>query len=188
MWRRYGMGVLLAVIGAVGIGVLVGWAPNEPAYAGKSLNQWLDGGYEDAAVALREIGPDGVPCILAKLRREHPRWGRRQNYRKLCEKMPGVLQRHLPRPKSAAFDEYRACNALVDLGPQAIPAVSAGLQDDNPAVKIACAWALGVFHQRGANVKAAVPALTRALQDSRPEVRERAAWAIARLESGGVTE
>jgi len=182
MWRRYGIGALLVVIGSASVCALVLRSPGEPAYAGKSINQWLDGGYEDAAVALREVGPDAVPCILGKLRREHPVWGRRQTYRKLWQKVPGFVQRYLPQPKAAAFDEYRACNALADLGPQGIPALISGLEDGNPAVKLACAWALGVLQERGAKANAAIPALTRALKDSHTEVRHRAAWAIARIE------
>ena len=175
MWRRFGIGALLLVVGSACVLALVRMSPTEAGYAGKSINQWLDGGYEDAAVALREVGPDAVPSIFAKLRREHPRWGRRESYRKLWQKSPGFVQRYLPQPKAAAFDEYRACNALVDVGPQAIPALTSGLADGNPAVKIACAWALGVFHERGAKVKGAIPALTRTLNDSQPEVRQRAA-------------
>ncbi len=173
--------LIVVVIGVGGVALCSGFAPREPQYQGKSLNRWLDGGYEDAALALREIGPAAVPCIFEKLRREHPQWGHRQQYRKIWAKTPSFLQPCLPRPRTAAFDEYRACNVFLDLGPQTIPVLIRGLDDRNPGIRLACAWALGLFHDRGANVDAAVPSLVRETQASLPEISKRATWALSRI-------
>jgi len=35
--------------------------PAEPAYAGKTVDEWLDAGYEDASMALHEIGTPAMP-------------------------------------------------------------------------------------------------------------------------------
>ena len=188
MRSRYSVILFALIIGVVGFALCSHFAPREPQYQGKSLTQWLDGGYEDAAVALREIGPAAVPTIFEKLRREHPRWGRRQQYRNIWVKIPAVLQRCFPRPRTAAFDEYRACNVFLDLGPQTIPALVRGLDDRNPGVKLTSAWALGLFHDRGANVDEAVPSLVREMKAPLPEVSKRATWAMSRIRPASVRD
>ena len=150
----------------------------EPAYAGRPVRDWLDGGYEQLAWALHETGPTAAPVIFSKLRREHPEYGSWAKYRKLWGRAPGVIRPWLPAPKIANFDSDRACSALLEIGPSVIPSLAVGLKDPNPGVRLTCALALGCFRQRGSNIRSAMPALIQAQQDSNPEVRHGVSLAL----------
>lgn len=152
----------------------------EPVYAGKTVDEWLAAGYEDASMALHEIGPPALPYIVAKLSREDPACGSLRRYHNLWNEIPLPVRRLFPRPKPASFDELRACGALLELGPQIIPVISIGLQDRNPVVRELSAHVLGVFRERGKNIGQAVPSLIEARRDPNPKVRARAAWALDR--------
>ena len=158
---------------------------NEPVYAGKTLDQWLEGGYEQASMALQEIGPPAAPYVLAKLRCEDPRCGSLQKYRDLWRRLPPTLRKIFPRPKAANFDELHACSALLELGPRAVPFLSAGLKDYNPVVREVSAHALGSLRHRGNDIRIALPALVQALGDPSAEVRTRATWALDNNEPTG---
>jgi HEAT repeat protein len=148
-------------------------------YAGKRVSQWLDAGYEDAAMALQEIGPAAEPYILARVAREDSRYGTLRRYQALWIKLPAFVRAAVPRPQVGNFDELRACSALLEVGSRVIPPLSIRLNDKNPAVRIACARALGCFRQRGSNIRAAFPALSEALRDPNPEVKALAAFALS---------
>jgi len=117
-------------------------SPREPGYAGKTISEWLDGGYEPAAMALQEVGPPAIPWVFRNLRREHAVWSKKGAYLKLQCHVPARFWRMFPTPKRTGFDELRAANLLIGLGPSAVPALRAGLKDSNPAVRTACAMAL----------------------------------------------
>ena len=150
----------------------------EPAYAGKTADQWLSSGYEDAAQGLQHIGPGAVPFILARLSCEDPRYGSQNHYRRFWNKVPLPLRRFLPKPKNGAFDELHACSLLLELGPGIIPLLCTALHDYNPVVREVSAHTLGSFSRQGRNIAQAASSLTEALQDPVPEVRARAAWAL----------
>ena len=153
----------------------------EPVYAGRPVGEWLDCGYEQAAMALHETGPSAAPVIFSKLRREHPQYGLRAQYRKLWCKAPRAIRPALPAPKVASFDDARACSELLEIGPLVIPALAAGLKDVNPGVRLASAWALGCFRERGSNISSATPFLLRAREDPNTAVRQRVAAALGTL-------
>src|SRR5579859_6554820 len=100
------VGLLCLPIFAVGWAVVGG--DREPVYAGRPLGQWLDCGYEPAALALAETGPSAAAVIFSKLRHEHPGYGWRAKYRMVWSKAPKTIQSLLPTPKPASFDEARA--------------------------------------------------------------------------------
>ena len=152
--------------------------PPEPSYEGKPLDRWLEAGYEDASRVLYEVGPSAIPGIFAKLKREHPRYGWQARYRALWEKAPVCCQRVLPQPRVSGFDEWRACQCLVAMGPQAIPILRASLRDSHFLVRSASAQTLGLLRKQGANISRARPALEAALQDPDPGVRAQAAAAL----------
>lgn len=152
--------------------------PNEPVYAGKTADQWLNAGYEDACNALHEIGPPAGPYILNKLRCEDPHYGSQQKYRQFFSTLPPSLQRVLPKPAAGTFDELHACSALLELGPRIIPLLTTGLHDHSPVVREVCAHALGLFQKQGKSISKSVPFLVEAENDQNPEVRARAAWAV----------
>jgi HEAT repeat protein len=177
MRRNWGIGCL----GVLGMGLalrVMTSQPSEPVYAGKTVDQWLDAGYEDASMALHEIGPPAVPYIVAKLSREDPRCGSLRRYQELWRRFPPALRMVLPKPKSGNFDELRACSALLELGPRIIALLSTGLQDQNPIVREVSAHALGSFREQGRKIDQSVPFLVEALRDSDPKVRTRAAQAL----------
>jgi hypothetical protein len=150
----------------------------EPVYAGKTVNQWLDGGYEPASMALHEIGPSAAPYILAKLGREDPQQGSLRRYHDLWAKTPPAVRKLLPKPKITNFDELRACSALLELGPRVVPLLCTRLKDRNPVVREVCAHALGSFRERGSNIRIAMPLLVENLSDPSIGARTRAAWAL----------
>ena len=168
-------------VAVLGIGLIlfsINSQPSPPVYAGKTVDQWLDAGYEDAATALHEIGPSAVPYILGKLRREDSRCGSLQRFRQLFNRLPANLRAILPKPKVGNFDEMRACSDLLELGPQAIPLLTAELHHPTPVVREVSAHALGLFRRQGKNITQSVPFLIKAERDPNLEVRARAAWAL----------
>ena len=168
-------------VAVLGIGLALLSMNSQPAqlvYAGKTVDQWLDAGYEDAATALHEIGPAAVPYILRKLSREDPRCGSLRRYRQLFSRLPADLRTILPKPKAGNFDELRACSDLLELGPQAIPLLTAQLHHPNPVVREVSAHALGLFRQQGKSISQSVAFLIEARRDPSLEVRARAAWAL----------
>lgn len=166
----------LPIFFAVGLAVVSG--DREPVYAGRPLGQWLDCGYEPAALALAETGPSAAPVIFAKLRHEHPEYGWWSKYQRIWCKAPEIIRCRLPTPKPASFDEARACSELLEIGANVIPALAKGLRDSNPAVRIASASALATLGQRGCNINQAMPSLARAAKDSNPQVRQWAQLAL----------
>jgi hypothetical protein len=156
MKRYYFAGFLTACSLAWAVFGTLRSAP-EPMYAGRPVSEWLDGGYEQISMAMHETGPAAAPCVFSKLRWEHPTYGHWTKYRKVRAKIPGVLQKCLPRPKSVSFDELTACNALLDIGPAVIPSLIAALKDPNPAVQLASAYALNAFRQQGRDIELTTP-------------------------------
>ena len=173
-----------SVPGLLGMCVLAGWLwflprPNSVLFEGRSVDEWLNGGFVDASRALYELGPEAVPDIFKKLLWEHPRYGYWQRYRSVWQKFPAPCRHALPRPKTVSFDEWRACNALVVIGPRTIPRLALGLKHRRALVRSTSAQALSVLAQRGSDLASARQALEKALQDASPEVRRYAAQALA---------
>ena len=176
---RWSLGIpLLALLGLVCATNFTRSRPAEPVYAGKSVTQWLEAGYEDCAKALQEIGPVAGPYVLAKLAREDPRYGSESVYRVLWARLPAPVRKVVPKPKSTNFDQLRATSALLEIGPQLVPVPALRVKDNNPAVRSVCARALGLLRRQGANIRPAFPALTEALGDPKPEVAALAALAL----------
>lgn len=177
MRRRWAVGCF-ALLGIGATLCIVSARDPEPVYAGKTVSQWLDAGYEDAAMALQQIGPPAVPFVMAKLAREDPRYGSLRKYRALRAKIPLPLKTCFPKPRAGNFDELRACSALMEIGPPIVPMLTGFLKDKNPIVREVSAHALGLFRERGRDITQAVPMLAEVLSDSNPDVRARAAWAL----------
>jgi HEAT repeat protein len=73
---------------------------------------------------------------------------------------------------------FGAANALVRIGPAAVPALIEALKDKDRNVRRAAALALGKI---GPATKDAVPALIEALKDKESYVRSAAAWALGKI-------
>jgi hypothetical protein len=178
MGRRLHYLAFLVLIAAAGVWVGLSLAPAEPIYAGRPLSNWLDGGYEQASEAVHEIGAPAAPWIFAKLRREHPQAGTQQRYLSVWEQLPVPFQRILPRPKTAGYDEWNACQALVQIGPRVIPTLATRLRHRDVLVRRVSAQGLAAFRARGSSIGAALPALRSALKDRDSRVRREAAHAL----------
>ena len=122
----------------------------EPVYAGKTITQWLDDGYEPAAMALEEFGPSAVPWIFRTLRHDHPSFDYVAAFTTLRLHVPALLVSMLPRQLHTGFDELRAANLLIGMGPPVMPALRTGLRDSNPAVRTACQMALSALQPKRA--------------------------------------
>jgi hypothetical protein len=176
--RKYWVIGTLAVLGILFVLGVVSPA-SEPSYAGKTVSQWLEAGYEDSALALQEIGPAAGPYVLAKLAREDEHYGNGRWYRRIWVKLPAILHTVIPKPAPANFDELRACSALLEIGPGITPCLARHLQDSNPAVRNVCACAIGLLRQRGCDTRPARAALLVAVHDPNPEVKASAEWALS---------
>src|SRR5882672_11505383 len=82
MWRRLVLTMLLGACAAI-LGRQLFILPAEPRYRGRSLTAWLDGygrwdkdpvRQEEAGDAIRHIGTNAIPHLLARLRYEVPSW------------------------------------------------------------------------------------------------------------------
>ncbi len=176
---RRQVGFVLLLVSCVAVTVLLyRSAPAEPIYEGKPVGQWLDSGFEDAARVLYDVGPPAAQSIFEKLKREHAAFGRWGRYRSVWEKLPAFCRKFLPRPRNSGFDEWRASQLLLAIGPQVIPSLKESLADPHFLVRTVSAQALGLFRQRGNKIQVAIPALEAALRDSDPAVREQAAFAL----------
>jgi hypothetical protein len=97
---------------------------------------------------LHEVGPPAAESIFTKLKREHPKYGPRARYRVVWNRLPSVCKRVLPQPKSAAFDEWRACHALLAIGRPVIPLLEKKTHDSNPLVRNTSVQALACFPRK----------------------------------------
>jgi len=172
--------MLTLVASAVIAGLMARSPTRQLSFDGKPLDQWLDAGYEDASRVLYEMGPEAAECIFTKLKREHPQYGRWGRYRSVWNRMPAFVRELLPRPRESSFDEWRAAQALLAIGPPAVPVLCRSLKDGHFLVRTVSAQALGLFRHRGVNIRAAMPALEAALQDRDAGVRQQAAAALDR--------
>jgi len=151
MHRHLSKAVFL-LAGLLSFSILVWPRAREPVYGGKPITEWLEGGYEPAAMALEEVGPSALPWVFRKLRHEHPRWDYWKPYVKLRQAVPRPFTHLLPSPRLTGFDEERAANLLIGMGPSALPALRQGLQDGNPTVRAACQMALAAVQPKTASV------------------------------------
>lgn len=151
-----------------------------PVYGGKTVEQWLNAGQEDACFALHEIGPVALPYVMAKLAREDPIDGTSQKYRRLWAGAPSVVREFLPKPSASNFDQTRACMALLELGPKTIPDLARYLDSKNPAVRSASAEALGLWRERGKSIEVAGTSLRKAIIDPDARVSMMAAHALGK--------
>jgi hypothetical protein len=171
--------ILSAILSAALLTACSKHQSGEPSYAGKTVNQWLNAGYEDSAMGLQNIGAAAAPYVLARLSQEDPRYGTARRYREFWRRLPLPVKTILPSPRPATFDQLRATSTLLEFGPSIIPLLSSKLDDSNPAVRLVCARTLAGLRQEGCNLHKATPALVRATHDSNPKVAAMAASALA---------
>ena len=164
------------LIGAVGIlaivavlGVLL--RKKEPIYDGEPLSYWAvelknanPGRQQQAKNALREIGPQAIPFLLAKARYENSVIKR--FYREAWFRLPDVVRQKLRQPQSEDEAIDFISHALHQLGPLAGPALMKAMEDRNSGVRRAAA---GSFPYGG-------------ITEGVPDTPEVVAWVVKMLD------
>ena len=179
MRRRLLIGLVLALLGLGAVVVLV-TKPAEPSHQGKPLSFWLEEiGYnqpetsrDEARKAIRAIGTNAIPWLIADLRLDEPRWKR--IFKEWATKQP-IVKVTYRTPDARGFEAAWGFHALGAAGSPAIPEL-VKLLDQNPGhVPAALSW-IGVD---------AVPALVAALTHTNRHVRANAGGALANAVSAG---
>jgi HEAT repeat protein len=176
--------VLIAVLIGLAI-VLAAWPrPKEPVYNNRPLSYWTGqlAGNELARSfdAIRAIGPDGVPFLLRKVRKEHSL--HRRVYAAAWSKLPNALKRHLPAPRSTDEADRKVIHALSILDAPGVPALVAAFQDRNSSVRRVAAEAIGRMLLSEQVEQESAPGLAKLLSDPDDSVRSAA---ISTLEKMG---
>jgi HEAT repeat protein len=179
--------ILIACLGAVAYGFL---KPNEPSDQNIGIKDWL-GKFQfatshhdlqkrtDAQEAIKAIGVEGAPYIIAELRKNSS--ALRKTYRNLFTRPPAWLQRFAPSPR----DEFKfrtGSSALLTIGPSVNPVLISELKSDVPSVLSASALALGhLAFYYGTDIKDAIPALIDCLKHGDIDVRMASVTALSHL-------
>ena len=166
---------------AIGLLAIFSW-PREPRYAGKSLSVWLQElpsfgtrpGVE-AANAIRAMGTNALPTLLARIQAKVPLWKMKLN--------PILDKQHLVkfRFRTSDFERAKAVVAFEILGPVAAPAVPSlvrALGSKEPRIRVCAAGALGGI---GIATPEGVSGLIKLLGDQDHNVRFQAASALGAI-------
>jgi HEAT repeat protein len=214
-------------IGFVGLLVVVAaallWAgrSREPSYQGKRLSQWMDvlvpsddapddASHKQATEAIRHIGTNALPFLLAELQyKESPfdkalDWlNEKRSFRELRGKAKdehagravagfralGPAAKPAIPALAVMLDDpavwgYEA-NALAAIGPDSLPTFTNSLT--NQVADVRCKALSGLYYMAG-QAEAAVPAILPCLKDPKLSVRYHAVSALARIhKSVGLT-
>lgn len=169
--------------------LILAWVlPLEPTYEGRRLSAWIRGGVTDEGrVAVKSMGSNAVPFLLAKLQREDPLpekwvaeffsyrgWGRlptrlawsdwhdaAAGFDALGEMAAGALP-ELEQSLDDGERVFAVARALCAIGSKAIPALTNGLASTNPIVRSTIA---AMLFRLGTNGAPAIPALLGLLGD-----------------------
>jgi len=130
--------------------------------------------HENALEAIREIGPLGVPSLLAEIRRGEPMLPRL--FRETWSKLPVRVRDRIPKPKGRNYArEGQYAGALVMLGAPAIPQLLTAFGDPSENVRLAAVRAIRVV---GINAEEPAPGLLHLLNDPNSQVRVEAVYAL----------
>jgi len=176
-------GKIITIILLLGVVGLIAWPVlhPEPEFQGKRVSRWLQqkldgsGDWQEVTNAFFQIGPPAIPCIAGRLRRDNS--GLARGYRQTWARSPGFLKKIIPEP-GEPMPEVAAVNAFCEIGPRAIPSLTALLGDRNPLVRSSAAWALGSFQRTGHGDAVKIAELVNSLKDSDARVRLHAAGTL----------
>jgi HEAT repeat protein len=138
------------ILGILGLGILAALIvaftrPREPSYDGRSLSQWLSGfddwspsspSHAEAADAIRHMGTNSIPCLLARIRYQEPTW--RRKFREALRSLNPSSWWWMHQA-GGSIECARAQQAFIVLGEEAKPAVPelVRLMNDPTAPQIA---------------------------------------------------
>jgi hypothetical protein len=212
MTRRKLILIVLVILAGLG-GAVWMLGPIEPRYGGKRLSVWLDdqrfvdeGRIEltdESVRAVRAIGSNAIPCLLAMLRCSDSQAKLRLamalgRYPSLQERIPiGATKRrqavygfralglearpaipeivNLGLTSSDGGTRSDAINALTSAHEEAIALIAQALTSRDREVRVRAAFALGCLRQAP---DVSLPALTKALSDPDAEVRAMAVGSL----------
>jgi peptidoglycan/xylan/chitin deacetylase (PgdA/CDA1 family) len=179
--RRIALMVLLLAV--LSLAAWFTFHSREPAYQGKPLSFWLDeltaqqnpreledsppGALEKrhlrAETALRQIGTNALPYLLALIRNRPKPSPLRDKIEEFLEKNQSVVRIRLPEQKDGSWQACEAFFVLGDVAKPAIPELEKLLMSEHTAQAASeCLRVFGV---------AAVPALLRGLANTNPQVQ-----------------
>jgi hypothetical protein len=155
----------------IALALVVCWRQSELRHQGKPLSFWLRGFESEmmearwqSAEALRQIGTNALPQLIAQLRqpvsRQEPRW--RQTLRTLLGKQ-SLIKIRVPRPPDRRVEALAALDALGPMAKAAVPDLEALLHENPPDHR-----AIMVLARIGPE---ALPALNRALTNDEKVIR-----------------
>ena len=159
------------------------------SYHGRSLEQWLvdlddqkpGPAFDRAEEAVRYIGKNGVPIIVAKLKAKGP-----VDHRVIiaCYELGPYAEPAIPeliRLLNRGYARGYIAAALGRIGVDAIPPLITSLTNRNIEVRAEAASALGGFRNDDPRVLAAIPALVRCLGDDSAFVRAMAGRSLGNI-------
>jgi HEAT repeats len=179
---------ILSLIGFVAAAVvlMVMLRPDEPVYNGKPLSFWVDrvrkSGADQAQArqAIRQVGPTAIPFILQQIRHQDPL--DQKVYRAVWSKLPGYVQRRLPKPLPEPLDagrfKHQVASILSSLGQPALPRLRTALRVGNSDVRFVTVLAIGSI---GPKAEETIPAVTKLVNDPDGTVRVQAIFALMTL-------
>lgn len=184
------LGVILVT--AVLVAVILRPEPKEPEYRGKKLSYWIDksagsladDGDPEAIAAVRQIGTNGIPCLLKWIRSENQLWNKltRTVYRLPNFPRRTALLQEFGKRSAAGFQmASRGRAGFHILGRQAavaIPELSKILRDSSSPTS--ATWAARSLASLG---KDALPPLIEVVSNKKqgPTNRYEAAYAISQM-------
>ncbi|MDB6035523.1 MAG: repeat-containing protein [Verrucomicrobiales bacterium] len=223
MKKRFRILICVLLAGIFGLFLWGMTRPSEPVYEGKSLSVWLEKhvpntsadppfgspGFKKADEALRRIGTNGIPTLLAMIRahdtpfklkvvelarkqsviRVHHRDARLRNeeaeyaFRILetnaAGAVPGLIRIYQERISPSS--QMCAALSLGHIGPMARAAVPVLLRNFTDTNSDVRFYAVSAVYHIGGEPELLVPAYTSALKDSNPSVRWNASSALSNL-------
>jgi hypothetical protein len=226
MTRRWRIFVVLLMAGVLGLWFWLASGPREPVYEGRTLSSWLDHhvpssaarppynspGWHKAAEAIRAIGTNGIPTLVAMIRAKDPSptmqkllriAGRYRwigiNYRSALERNEEaeygfhLLNSNAVSAVSELIRIYKAnvspssqrCAALAlgSIGRRAQAALPVFIRDFTHTNDQVRFYAVSAVMHIGGEPDVVIPPLTRALQDSDVNVRWNALVGLERFGS-----
>ena len=183
-------------VGVIGMAVCFAGCAGEPAWKGKALSKWLyqlndvrESRSNAAEAALKSIGTNAVPYLLARLAATPPSFGEslgeKQSEAVLAFRVLGKTAVHsLPAlgnllTNNAAgplLDPSPIAQSMAGIGREALPWLTAGLSDSRASVRRASL--LGII-DLGKKAEDALPSVQQRLRDDDPEVRGLALFFIS---------
>jgi HEAT repeats len=198
-WRRLAV-VISGVLVATALLAIV-LQPRESTYQGKRLSKWINRtnfgldqvfvsqgitmilgeprNHQQVQTALREIGTNAIPFLLAKAKSKDGLRPVERIYLAAWSKLPNRVRKQLPSPTlpDNVFP-FRIASALSLFGPAALPTLISVLQNSDRDLRLAALRAVIQVGTETDSMTALTPLLARFMNDPDREIRIVAALAL----------